>query len=152
MSIFLIRHASAGRRQPHVSDIDRPLDERGLEQANRVAEALDGIDLQLVLTSPALRCRQTVEPLAKVHGIDIEETDDLWEGQSANPALALANRMASARTTAALCSHGDILPALLDTLARMGVPLDGAGCAKGSIWTLEVRDGRISSGRYTPRP
>ena len=152
MSIFLIRHASAGRRQPHTKDIDRPLDERGFEQANRIAETLDGIALQLILTSPALRCHQTVEPLAKVHGVDIERNPHLSEGQSAAGALALANRLAAAEVDAALCSHGDILPALLDTLAGDGVPLDGAGCAKGSIWTLEIQDGRISRGHYTPAP
>ena len=41
---------------------------------------------------------------------------------------------------------------LLDILAAEGVPLAGAGCAKGSIWRLDVADGKVASGSYTAPP
>jgi len=152
MSIFLIRHASAGRRTVGGNDIERPLDARGLDQAVRIADALDSANIDVVLTSPAVRCRQTVEPLAKIHGVEIELSDELWEGQGGRGALAIAQRLAAADTCAALCSHGDVIPRLLDLLVAMEVPLLGSGCAKGSIWALDTDQGTIASGRYQPQP
>ena len=55
-----------------------------------------------------------------------------------------------ARTTAVLCSHGDIIPALLDRLDRRGIDLIGDDAKKGSIWILEAEDGEIKTGTYQP--
>jgi hypothetical protein len=42
-----------------------------------------------------------------------------------------------------LCSHGNVIPALLDRLRRRGVELvaDEWSCHKGSIWTIELEGG-----------
>ena len=46
------------------------------------------------------------------------------------------------------CSHGDVIPALLEQLGGRGVPLTGRGCELGSVWVVE-RDGRSWTGaRY----
>ena len=63
---LLVRHAHA--EWPHYTgrDFDRPLTQRGLDDAQATAVALRDARLipQLVLTSPAKRTRQTTEILA----------------------------------------------------------------------------------------
>lgn len=152
MPIYLIRHANAGRRQPGTADRERPLDDAGQAQAARIRDHLDDAGIEQIASSPATRCIDTVGPLAKELDLDVEITDALWEGHGISEALALLRRLCAADVTAALCSHGDVIPMLLDTLAADGVPLRGVGCAKGSIWRLDVDDGSIVSGSYTPTP
>ncbi|MEM7285395.1 MAG: phosphoglycerate mutase family protein [Actinomycetota bacterium] len=152
MPIYLIRHANAGRRQPGTHDRERPLDESGRAQSARIRDHLDDAGIKQILSSPALRCRQTVEPLAAEVGIAVEVDEALWEGRGIASALTLIARTAATGHAVALCSHGDVIPMTLDALAAQGVPLRGVGCAKGSIWRLDVTDGEIVAGSYTPTP
>ena len=152
MTIYLIRHANAGRRQPGGHDRDRPLDESGLVQAARIHGHLDGTDIAQVLSSPARRCVETVRPLADGLGLTVDVDEALREGRGATAAMTLLARLAAADRTAVLCSHGDVIPMALDTLASRGVTLDGAGCAKGSIWRLETAGGEITGAAYTAAP
>ena len=124
-SIVLIRHASAGNRKTWSGDDrERPLDKRGLGQADGLVESLAGYEIQRVLSSPYVRCVQTVEPLARSLGIRIEEVDELAEGASRDEALALVESLCG--TGAALCTHGDVVYELL-----------GAGLKKGATAILE---------------
>ena len=63
---LLVRHANAEWPQYTGRDFDRPLNQRGLDDARASAVALRdaGLKPQLVLTSPAKRTRQTTEVLA----------------------------------------------------------------------------------------
>jgi 8-oxo-dGTP diphosphatase len=78
--VLLIRHASAGDRYEwEGADRLRPLDERGRRQANQLVELLEQYKITRLLSSPFLRCIQTVEPLAQARGFDIEIRDELSE-------------------------------------------------------------------------
>jgi 8-oxo-dGTP diphosphatase len=78
--VLLIRHASAGDRYEWEGDDRlRPLDERGRRQANQLVELLEQYEITRLLSSPFLRCIQTVEPLAQARGFDIEIRDELSE-------------------------------------------------------------------------
>ena len=57
----------------------RPLDGRGRNQASRLPELLGDYEIARVLSSPAVRCVQTVEPLARSRGLDIEVREELSE-------------------------------------------------------------------------
>ncbi len=152
MSIYLVRHSSAGHRSPSPTDIERPLDETGRTQADRLCDMLAALPIDQILTSPARRCIQTMEPLATKIGVHIERSDALFEDQPAPPGLSLLRRLAAAESSAVLCSHGDLISALLERLAADGVPLAGHDCAKGSVWLLAVAEGRITEGRYLGVP
>ena len=68
MDLILWRHAEAGDHLPDpVADLERPLSPKGERQARRVAEWLNQFlpESTRVLTSPALRCLQTVAPLGR---------------------------------------------------------------------------------------
>jgi phosphohistidine phosphatase SixA len=126
--VILIRHASAGDRGSWSGDDRlRPLDERGWRQAEGLVSALADYEIECVLSSAALRCMQTVEPLASRLGVEVEERPELMEGASREEAMALVWELD--RLGAALCTHGDVVYELL-----------GDGLKKGAAAILEPDD------------
>jgi phosphohistidine phosphatase SixA len=138
MSVVLVRHASAGHRHAWEEDDNlRPLDDRGRRQANGLVAGLAGVELTRVLSSPAVRCVQTVEPLADALGVDVERRDGLAEGTRRDEALALVRE---AGDGAVLCTHGDVVSELL-----------GDEGPKGAAWILELAgDGVRATDRIKP--
>ena len=94
--MLVIRHASARDREEWAGDDRlRPLDPNGFAQAARLVELLDGYEIARVLSSPALRCVQTVEPLARERGLEVEVCDELAEERQRTDGAALAQSLAS---------------------------------------------------------
>jgi phosphohistidine phosphatase SixA len=92
-----------------------------------------------ILSSPAERCRQTVAPLAKQAGRDVELEEWLDEGSDALEALALLTELEEA--VVAACTHGDVIWGVLDWLARGGVDLGARpDASKASTWALDWPD------------
>jgi phosphohistidine phosphatase len=67
MEIWLLRHAAAEDRSSSGRDSDRTLTEDGHKRAREVARGLAALEpgIELVLTSPYARARQTAEPAAR---------------------------------------------------------------------------------------
>jgi 8-oxo-(d)GTP phosphatase len=125
MTLLLIRHASAGDRDDWVGDdLPRPLDARGRGQASRLVELLSDYEIARVLASPAVRCVQTVEPLARSRGLDIEVHEELGEEQQGEAGTELVRALIGEHT--ALCVHGG----LSDTIA-------GVSQKKGEVLVLD---------------
>lgn len=150
MTLYLVRHATAGKRGKHDGpDLERPLDSRGREQADKVAELLGGRGIEQVLSSRALRCIDTVRPLADSLGLEVETHPALLEEQSAQACVTLVRDLAARSVEAALCSHGDIIPDVIEELARQGLSIVGhRAWAKGSTWQLETRGTDIVEARF----
>ncbi len=149
MTLFLVRHASAFARTALDDDLDRPLDETGLEQASGIAQLLGERGITEIHSSRAIRCVQTVEPLAEQLELDINVHPALVEGQSAEMAVHTARLLAKAGTTAVFSSHGDIIPDMIQTLAREGMVIVGPrSWAKGSTWELTTRGGDIAEAKF----
>lgn len=146
--VYLIRHAHAGQRDFDGRDIYRPLSKRGRSEAKRVAEALRSVELATVLSSPATRCVQTVESLAKRNSIDVTEVDELWEDALATDMLTVLEDL-PAKGNAVVCSHGNLIPEVIELIAnRDGIKVKGRGCEKGSVWELHRKSGKWVSARY----
>ena len=151
MAIHLVRHAKAGSRKAWSGDDDlRPLSKRGGTQARAIAKSLAGDGVTRIVSSPFVRCRETVEPLAQRTGVDIELADALAEGASLAESLQLVEKVAG--DTAVLCSHGDVLGNLLNHYARIGVALGDDRLEKASVWVLEVVDGEVRAAHYVAPP
>jgi 8-oxo-dGTP diphosphatase len=150
MDAFVVRHAKAGsRRRFEGDDTLRPLSRNGRVQANGITDLLAHRDIERILTSPYIRCVQTVEPLAAQLGLPVEADDRLAEGGDWQDALELVEH---ATGPIALCSHGDVIGDLMHHLAARGVPLDDDRIEKGSTWLLRVEEGEVVKARYLPPP
>jgi phosphohistidine phosphatase SixA len=136
--LLVARHGRAGDRVAWSGDDrHRPLDRRGRRQAGWLVEALAGYPVERILSSPYVRCLETVEPLAAARIIPVEQTGALAEGAAAE-ARELLRRLWG--TCAILCTHGDVMAEL--------VP--GRTAKKGSVWVLEGGD--LAPARYLAPP
>lgn len=80
LTVLLIRHAEPVA--PGTSGFDeytRPLTQKGIRDAHRLSEMLASTRIDAAYSSPYLRARQTIEPLARARGFTIETIDDLRE-------------------------------------------------------------------------
>jgi broad specificity phosphatase PhoE len=139
--VFLVRHAKAANRYDWTGgDRDRPLEDKGRAQANRLAAALLREQPVLVAASPWLRCRQTASPLATVMGLQVELDDRL--GYDAPDVAGWVRAAARDHPGQAVVgvSHGDLIPLyLLQTGVLSGFP----DFRTGSLFRLEVSRGRV---------
>lgn len=127
MTSVLLRHASAGdpdRRS--AADRLRPLDERGRRQAAALVEILSPLGVSRVVSSPYVRCLETVQPLAAALELPLEPDDRLAEG--AGPAALELVR----EPGVVCCTHGDVVEAVLGRGLKKAaaVVLDGAAVVR----------------------
>jgi broad specificity phosphatase PhoE len=149
--LLLVRHAHARPRKEWSGDDNvRPLSAHGLKQAEGLISLAGNFPpLARVLSSPYLRCLQTVGPLAATRGLEVEEFDALAESQS-TAAVKLVRSMAGENV--ALCTHGDVIAEVLVTLAdedRVDLGPNPRQ-AKGSVWALDGDAGSFFAARYLP--
>jgi len=150
--LYVVRHADAGSRSAWAGpDAQRPLSKRGRHQAEGLRDQLADAGVARLLASPFTRCLQTLEPLGERLGIPVEADERLSENRGAAGALELAEEVRSA--PAVLCSHGDVIPDVLDELLRQGIKLhDELRWQKASTWALSWDGDRLAKGRYLPPP
>ena len=153
MTVYLIRHAKAGDREAW-SDDDRlrPLSARGHVQARVLVELLHDATFDRILSSPYVRCMETVVPIAGLRGMAVEPVEELTEAAPVEGAITLVRKHAI--SGALMCMHGDVLPMLLDHYAAAGIDIPAEReWPKGCVWTLETDNtGEVVRARYTPPP
>lgn len=151
-TLFLLRHAAAGDRSKWEGiDAIRPLNKKGRRQSAALAKSLQHSGIEKIYTSPYTRCVQTVEPLAKSVGAKVVEHDALAEGPDIDAAYALADELVG--YNAVLCTHGDVIPAVINRMMWAGLTLESRFyCSKASIWEVDLVDGRFTTARYIPPP
>jgi 8-oxo-dGTP diphosphatase len=146
MKLYVVRHVKAGDRSRwEGSDHERPISKSGRRQAEALAQRLAGENVSALISSPSLRCTQSLEPLGELAGLKVEEDDRLAEGSSIEESMAVAR---DAPDRAVLCSHGDVIPDLIAALVRRGMELTNEpDWRKATLWTLEgTKQARKDSG------
>jgi len=151
-ALYVIRHAKAGIRAAWSGpDEERPLTRRGRKQARRLVERFQGLDIQRILSSPFVRCMQTVEPLAEARGLPVEVAAQVREGASVDELLRGLATFGGRPTV--VCGHGTEIRSMIDRLEAGGATIEGArGIAKGSVWVLDREGERIVAAHYLPAP
>ena len=161
-TLLLVRHASAGSRSDWDGDDDeRPLDEKGREQARRLAEVLPHFRPTAVLSAARTRCTETVEPLASALGLQVQPLPALGEEEfSADPdtGLAALEGLLGPRDqpgVTVVCSQGGAIPSALLALGVRWAEMPGIAAgrlhppsAKGSVWALGGRPGALAADYY----
>jgi phosphohistidine phosphatase SixA len=148
--LYLVRHAHAGSRSGwHGSDDRRPLSPKGRHQAIGLLDLVDGVELDRVASSPAARCVETVEPIARAAGLTVEADARLGEGADVGACIEMI--LTADGQNLVLCSHGDLIPKVIRRLRTDGMASSDPNVSqKGSVWVLDVADGQVMSGRYHP--
>lgn len=151
-TLYLVRHAAAGDRAKWTGDdLERPLTKKGRRQADAITKSLKKAGIERIVSSPSLRCIQTVKPLAKAIGAKVEISEALAEGPDIDAAYDLVDSLVG--NNAVLSSHGDVIPATIHRLMWAGLTLESRFyCSKGSIWKIEVDKARFTTGHYLPPP
>jgi broad specificity phosphatase PhoE len=153
VTISLVRHGKAGDRSAWAGDdFLRPLSRRGQMQAEGLLAQFAGQSIDRLLSSPYVRCMESLVALAGERMLAIEPVDALTEGGTLENALTLVRK--HAHHDAVMCSHGDIIPMLLDHFAARGVDLGpNPVCPKGCTWVLDVDPtGEVVAATYIPPP
>ena len=151
MSLFLVRHAKAGKRSQWDDDDSlRPLVAEGVRQSEVIAEAIAALHPTVLFSSPFLRCVQTLEPLGKAVGLPVVAHELLAEGVDF---IGTVDWMHTLVDGAVMCSHGDVIPEVIDALERRGMEVSGfRESRKGSVWVLERHNNEFTGGHAWPPP
>lgn len=144
----LVRHADAGDRASWNGPDDwRGLSSLGRRQARGLALRLRGIPVMQVLSSPALRCRQTVVPLAEACGLDIEPVRSLAADADLPALMTLLNDPDI--PDAVLCTHRETIELLLASLAMAAAWVVQASPDAGVLQVQSLAGARLPA---TPIP
>lgn len=156
-TLFLVRHADAGDPQRwQAADALRPLSPKGRRQAEKLAKAEELALTRNVVSSPARRCVETVQPLAQKLGREIELMS--WLATGADPQLALRRLVELAADLGSpgsltACSHGDILEGVLEALLREGVELKNQpNTSKAAVIAITLQGEVLAAASFRPPP
>lgn len=143
-TVHLLRHAKSSWDNPLQADRDRPLNERGQDQASRMAGHFRRRALRpgLVLCSPAARARQTLDMIAPELGkTPIKVEDGLYEADWTK-LLERLRALPAELESVLVVGHN---PALEDLAAELGREGGGADLARllakypaGALASLEI--------------
>lgn len=121
--LALVRHAKAKPRgRWRGDDRLRPLDAVGKAQAASVTKVLTAYGIARLVSSSATRCVATLEPYAAARGLRLRLRDSLSEEGHEDDGAAAGAEVADLLRrgqSAALCSHGPVLPDLVERLAAI---------------------------------
>jgi 8-oxo-dGTP diphosphatase len=146
--LYLVRHAHAGSKAKWGGpDVARPLSRQGRMEALGLVEQLRPYPIGRVLSSPAERCLQTVQPLAGRFGRPVEPSEALGVDGTGPGVVELLTDPALDR--AVLCTHGEVIGKVFDELEQAGIDLsDPPRWPKGCTWILELNGGHEWKGTY----
>ena len=147
MTVILLRHGRSTANTAHTlagrsEGVD--LDDKGLAQARSVVDRIGDLPVRALVTSPLLRCQRTLEPLADHLGLEIADSVAFTEGGAGPVALDAALEAAADGRTLAVCSHGDVLPAVAAAAVRRGADIEGGqALKKAARYDCTVEGGQL---------
>jgi 8-oxo-dGTP diphosphatase len=146
----LIRPAHAGDKHHWQGPDDlRPLSTAGQAEPAGLEVRLDDYPIERILSSPTVRCQQTVMPLAHDRHLRIEPIPSL--GVAADLTVVLALLGDPWVQDAVVCTHGEVIGQVLVRLVADGLAVDQPlAWPKGSTWLLEGANRRFTHARYLP--
>jgi broad specificity phosphatase PhoE len=82
MKLYFVRHGESVAnilKEFSNSGVKHPLTEKGIEQAQRLAQELSDVPFERIYCSPVLRALQTAQIVADKQGLEVESTEALRE-------------------------------------------------------------------------
>jgi 8-oxo-(d)GTP phosphatase len=152
--LIVVRHASAGsRKQWPGEDLDRPLDAAGAADAQALAALLATFapGPTRVLSSPALRCVDTVRPYAALAAAGVEVTDALSDTTRPDVRAPLIRDLVASAKSVVVCGHRENVASIVtEACEALDAPRPSdMTLPKSGFWVLNVAVGAlISADRY----
>jgi 8-oxo-dGTP diphosphatase len=116
-TIVVLRHGKAAPRdETEGDDLDRPLTALGREQAAGLVPMLGAYGVRRVVSSPAVRCAQTVEPFAHSISTFLEIDDRISEDTRASQVQRSVEALLDRKNPVVMCTHRPTLPWVFDSL------------------------------------
>jgi 8-oxo-dGTP pyrophosphatase MutT (NUDIX family)/phosphohistidine phosphatase SixA len=137
-TIVVLRHGKAVPRDDTTPDLERPLTEIGREQADALVPVLGAYGVRLVVSSPAVRCAQTVEPFAQSISTFLEIDDRLSEDTRASQVQRSVEALLERKSPVVMCTHRPTLPWVFDSVGTQTHDL-----APGEAVVLHHRRGEL---------
>jgi len=123
-TLIVLRHGTASSRDTFDGDdVDRPLTKAGQDRSRRIVPLLDAYGVRRVVSSPAVRCAQTVEPYADSISTFLEIDDRLSEDTRPGLVRRSVDAIVDRKKPVVLCSHRPTLPWIFDALGIAAVNL-----------------------------
>ena len=134
--LYLVRHSKAGeRRLWKGDDIHRPLSKKGWKQSELIGKRLAETRPSTLLSSPYVRCIQTLEPLGSLVDRVVEIDHRLCEDAPFEPVLELLRELPDGGV---MCTHGDIIPSTVQELVKRGLKMNTQpDWRKSAVWVLK---------------
>ncbi len=148
--VIIVRHAKAKPRASWAgAEGERSLAATGKRQALAVGRLLEAWQPERIISSPWVRCMQTVYPYSKASGISIKEKRALTEAHHARApkqARKVVESLFEKRDKSVmLCTHRPVLPTVLEVLGehlnkqlRPHLPVHDPYLKPGEMWVLQV--------------
>ena len=107
-TLYLLRHAKSSRKDESLPDFERPLNRRGKQATEKIGRYLrkELIVPELILSSPAVRARETIERVSKAAKWKVEVRYDqrIYEAGGLR-LLEVVSQLENDRKTALLVGH-----------------------------------------------
>lgn len=118
-TLFLLRHAKSSWKDESLPDFERPLNRRGKRAAETLGRYIrtNEVSFELILSSPAVRARETVERMLKAAKLTTEvRYDQRLYGASAARLADIVSQIENERTAVMIVGHNPGLEELLSLL------------------------------------
>jgi 8-oxo-dGTP diphosphatase len=117
-----------------------------LTQAQELADLLGSVKFTALFSSPYPRCLETLEPLRRKLGLEVKPDERLAETTTL---VALESFLMGLEEEGvyAVCSHGNVVPAIVELLVGrqvLALP-EPILSSKGSVWDVEIDRGTVRS-------
>lgn len=121
-TLIMLRHGKAlNRKEWSGEDSDRPLEQVGTLQAKRMHSLYQVYGIEEIITSDAIRCYDTVEPLSRILDLKLKVerdiSEDTWK-KNREKAIDFAKEVIKNKETTIVCSHNPVLPRMLEKLTK----------------------------------
>jgi phosphohistidine phosphatase len=131
-TLLLLRHAKSSKDDPSLIDFDRPLNERGKNDAQLIGKYIrqQKIKADFVVSSPAERARQTAELVVKSAGLKVELRFDkrIYEA-AVRSLLNVVSQIEDTANAVVLVGHNPGFAELLEALTGEARDLPTASLA-----------------------
>ena len=140
MVVYFLRHGEAGKKDEwQGDDSERPLNKEGMERMKQEAAAIARLDLglDLIITSPLVRARQTADIVAReLHMRESLAIDDRLAPGFGREAFAQILKKHSARKALMLVGHE---PDFSEVIAA-SIGGGSIECKKGGLARIDIAD------------